>query len=161
NENRSFHILFAHVSRLYFNVMMREVEDMNIHPGQVPLLLFLTQNGVKRDLGKSQKEIADELLVKPPTITVMLQRMESSGFVDKKQDIEDQRKTKIFVTEKGFLTTKKLISAIEKAENLTFKNFTKEEKILMNRFLFQIKENLFESGKDDAKSFKCHPPILN
>lgn len=39
--------------------------------------------------------------VKPSTLNVMIGRMEKNGYIEKKQDEKDSRKSRIYFTEKG------------------------------------------------------------
>lgn len=47
------------------------------------------------------KELAEKMQVKPSTLNVMIGRMEKNGYIEKKQDEKDSRKSRIYFTEKG------------------------------------------------------------
>lgn len=79
--NIPLHILTSQIMRLYFTRNYALMEKLDVHPGQVPLLLQLHRHG-----GMRQKELVGKLMVKPPTVTVMIKRMEKSGFIQRKQD---------------------------------------------------------------------------
>lgn len=49
--------------------------------------------------GMSQRELADELHIQRATVTIMLQKMERAGFVDRRPDPEDQRISRIYPTD--------------------------------------------------------------
>ena len=46
--------------------------------------------------GMAQKELAKHIGVKPPSITVMLKKLEAEAYIEKKQDENDQRIMRIF-----------------------------------------------------------------
>jgi MarR family transcriptional regulator, organic hydroperoxide resistance regulator len=52
--------------------------------------------------GATQSELAERLDVSRPTVTVMIQKMEKAGLVERHADAEDQRYTRIYLTEAGW-----------------------------------------------------------
>ena len=50
--------------------------------------------------GMAQKELAKHIGVKPPSITVMLKKLEAEAYIEKKQDENDQRIMRIFLRRK-------------------------------------------------------------
>ena len=65
--------------------------------------------------GRKQAEIAKGLCVKPASLTVMLQRMEQAGLVNRKSDEQDQRVQRVYITELGRETSKKTVELFQKA----------------------------------------------
>jgi DNA-binding MarR family transcriptional regulator len=70
--------------------------EVGLHPGQEALLMELWQGD-----GRTQAELAEALAVEPPTITKMLQRMESAGLVQRRPHPEDRRAQLVFLTARG------------------------------------------------------------
>lgn len=116
---------------------------LGLHPGQIPFIMLLSQH---EDM--SQKEIAEELQVKPPTVNVMVQRMEKAGIIGRKHDPDDQRVTRVFLTEKGQEMKTLVARQVEKNESYVQKGFTDTEKCLFRRFLEQIIENIHNIPED-------------
>lgn len=116
---------------------------LGLHPGQIPFIMLLSQH---EDM--SQKEIAEELQVKPPTVNVMVQRMEKAGIIGRKHDPDDQRVTRVFLTEKGQEMKTHVARQVEKNESYVQKGFTDTEKCLFRRFLEQIIENIHNIPED-------------
>ena len=85
------------------------------------LLLQLHRHG-----GMSQKELVGKLMVKPPTVTVMIKRMEKSGFIQRKQDEQDQRVSRIYLTELGEETFRRLLKELKIVEAECFADFTED-----------------------------------
>lgn len=54
---------------------------------------------ILRKPGLSQRELADQLHIQRATATVMLQKMERAGFVDRRPDPVDQRISRIYPTD--------------------------------------------------------------
>ena len=98
------------------------LKEENIHPRQMPLIIHL-----KKCEGCTQKELAEKMQVKPSTLNVMIGRMEKNGYIEKKQDEKDSRKSRIYFTEKGRSICedghKKFVMIQEKLQEY----FTKEE----------------------------------
>ncbi|MDS0527184.1 MarR family transcriptional regulator [Clostridium sp. SHJSY1] len=120
--------------------------EKGIHPGQQHLLIRLFKKN-----GQSQKDLAKNMSVKPATITVMLTRMEKSGLIERKKDENDQRVTRIFITEKGQEVCKEAKKIAKQVEEECFENFTIEEKVVFRRLLIQIRDNLTK----DCPNIKC------
>jgi DNA-binding MarR family transcriptional regulator len=95
----------------------------------------------KKD-GRSQKEFAEMLGLKPATITVMLKRMEKAGWVERKPDPEDLRVSRVFLTERAEKFRPKVKQVLNTIYEESFEGFTQEEKVLMKRFLICMRNNL-------------------
>ena len=81
-EEETLQMLLSQAMRLYFLRNYAMLEDKSLHPGQVPVLfLELSQSG-----GLSQIELSRRLHVRPPTVAVMLQRMEKADLICRRQD---------------------------------------------------------------------------
>ena len=141
--------MVGQIMHLYFSRSFTIVKELGVHPGQVPVLKLLFHQQ-----GLSQKEIADHLCVKPPTVTVTIQRMEKLNLIYKKQDEHDQRVSRIFLTEQGKNVIKQLKQNNFHLENEAFHGFSPEELEEFNGFLIRIRENLKKTaGKDEFCAF--------
>ncbi|MBN2248539.1 MAG: MarR family transcriptional regulator [Coriobacteriia bacterium] len=78
------------------HLMMSSLSSEESHPGQAACLLALSTSG-----GMSQSELADVLHVSKPTVTVMLQKLEAAGALERRTDEHDQRVTRLFLTQRG------------------------------------------------------------
>lgn len=138
NEDRdSIQALLMKISHLYFSKVHQQLLDTGLHPGQMPMISLLG-----RHPGMSQREIADKLHIKPPTVTVSLRRMEKNGFITKKADDEDQRVIRIYLSDKGKALELKLLELVKKNKDCLFQGFNEAECYLMKNFLQQMSANL-------------------
>jgi MarR family transcriptional regulator, organic hydroperoxide resistance regulator len=96
--------------------------------------------------GRSQKEIADLMEITPATLNVMIGRMEKNELVLRKPDPDDQRISRVYLTEKGMAAHKEIRSVMDTMEGICFDNFSPEEKIIFRRLLLQMYENLKKAG---------------
>lgn len=133
----SLYYLFLEIQRLHYYRTHVLLEEIGVYHGQPPMLFILN----KKD-GQSQKELAEWLNIKASTITVMLNRMEKANLVMRKQDTEDQRISRVYITEEGRKVCKKASGVMKNLEDECFGNFTVEEKVILRRLLMQMKDNL-------------------
>jgi len=144
-DKDSLHYIFLDILRLHHHRTHALLDKIGIYPGQPPLLFILN----KKD-GQSQKELADKLRIAPATLTIMLKRMEKVNLVKREQDSDDQRISRVYITDKGKKVCKKAMKALSNLEEECFGNFTIEEKVILRRLLMQMRDNLLEvNNKDD------------
>ena len=113
NDNeKSIQRLIMEISRMYVEKCFGKLKGLGIHPRQMPILAVLW----KED-GCSQKELASQLGVKPPTVTVSIQRLEKA------------------IINEG-------MRMVKEGEKQVLTGFSESELCLMKRFCIQIKENI-------------------
>lgn len=83
-------------SMLRHRLMMAILPPEQAHPAQAGYLLALEQH-----VGISQTDLAAMMHVSRPTVTAMLQKLESAGLVERRSDEHDQRVTRIHITTEG------------------------------------------------------------
>ena len=87
-------------------------------------------------------ELAARLHVQPATITKMIQRMEKAGFVERRSDPEDQRVSRVYLTDVGRSIRNEVKRVWRMLEDETLVGFSLEERVLLRRFFLQMRENL-------------------
>lgn len=87
---------FLHIANRQRQILHRSLGQRGINPGQAVCMKMLAS----RD-GATQSEIADAMQLTRPTVTRMLQRMERGGLVQRLPDEDDQRVTRVYVTDDG------------------------------------------------------------
>ena len=65
--------------------------------------------------GNRRKPAQRAVCVKPATLTVMLQRMEQAGLVERRNDTQDQRVQRVYITELGKETSEKTVDVYKNA----------------------------------------------
>lgn len=134
----TYHV-FLEVIRLHYQRTRMLLDKIGVYPGQPPMLFVLHHKD-----GRSQKELSDTLGIKPATITVMLKRMENAGLVERRQDEEDQRVSRAYLTDRGMEVCREVSQTVKVIEGECLKNFTTDEQVLLKRLLMQVKDNLTE-----------------
>ncbi|MDO8914659.1 MAG: MarR family transcriptional regulator [Coriobacteriia bacterium] len=97
-DQLSFDVFRALMDTVKLNgrLLMKTMAGHGGHPGQAGCLWALgTREGI------SQRELAEMVHLAPPTVTAMLQKMEKAGLIERSDDAEDQRITRIRLTETG------------------------------------------------------------
>lgn len=136
-------MILHHLGHILRYQVMDQLEKYELKAGQTGVLFVLDNEGTL-----SQREIAGKMCVKPPSMTVMLQKMEKNGFVTRNPDKEDQRIIRITLTDKGKNCVGEIRAALARMEEKMFDGFSREEQILARRFLLQMQDNLM---KQEAK----------
>lgn len=121
----------------YSSVNFKKFMELGIHPGQLPVLKTIYEKE-----GISLRALADAIHIKPPTVTVTVQRLEKSGLVYKKADSADQRISRIYLTEKGKDIQAEIVRLIDENEKILTRGFSEEERELLRSFFERMVKNL-------------------
>jgi len=136
----SLNSIFYQVLRFHYKRTHMLLDTIGVYPGQPFLLFALSETN-----GQSQKDLAKKLNIRASTITAMVKRMEKSGLVERLQDTEDQRISRVYITNKGREICLEVERIKKEIEIETFNNFTEEEQALLKRLLKQVRDNLKSS----------------
>jgi len=121
------------------------LQEMNLHRGQPPLLFVLNQQD-----GLSNSELAELLNVTPPTISNMVKRMRQSGYVEKRSDSNDERVTRVYLTEQGREAMGALQQIIDDVNETMSEGLSAEELAtllpILEKIMINIENTLGESG---------------
>jgi DNA-binding MarR family transcriptional regulator len=111
--------------------------QVGLHVGQEMLLLRLWQAD-----GITQSELAEEICVQPATLTRSLDRLSHLGLVERRVDAEDQRVSRVHLTEEGRAKREPIERVWNELETLSFAHLTVEERALLRRLLLQVYANV-------------------
>lgn len=129
--------LLAQVCKLYRARADAHLDTIKMHVGQEMILsrLWIEE-------GLTHSELAEQLFVSAPTITNTVNRMAKAGLVERRQDSEDQRISRVYLTSAG----RQIRSSVEalwlELDQQAFSGFSLEERMLFRRLLMQLQENL-------------------
>jgi len=132
--------LLAQVSRLHHARGHKAFAELGLHRGQPPLLRLLWQ-----EEGRTHSELADLLHVAPATITKMIQRMEKAGFVERRADPDDQRVSRVHLTDGGRGLHEHLSALTQRLDGETFDGFSEDERAALYSLLMRVRENLIKA----------------
>ena len=131
----------ARVSRSYRDLAGELLAPTGLHLGQNRLLQQLWEKD-----GLSQSELAARLGAQLPTITRMVGRMETSGFVERRPSPTDARATQVHLTEKGWDARAPVEQFWTELEGRATADLGEEEKLLLHELLTRVHANLRRKG---------------
>jgi DNA-binding MarR family transcriptional regulator len=137
DEPNTLDFLLAEVCHQHHFRTNTLLEDIGLYRGQPPVLFALWDQE-----GLTHSELAERLQNTPATITKMLQRMEKAGFVQRRPDANDQRVSRVYLTETGRAIQSQVQAIWDSMEAETFAGFTGDESIVLRTFLQRIHQNL-------------------
>ena len=129
--------LIAHACHRHRKKAGEFLATLNLHVGQEMLLLQLWN----RD-GLMQSELVQLMGVEPATVSRIIDRMTSSGWVERRKDSEDRRVSRVYLTPDGRALQQPVQAAWQRLEEISMANFSIEERVLFRRFLTQLVSNL-------------------
>ncbi|MFN8453982.1 MAG: MarR family transcriptional regulator [Anaerolineae bacterium] len=111
--------------------------EIGLHVGQDMILRQLWA-----DDGLTQSELAGRLCIQPATTTKMLQRMEQAQLIRRLGDSQDQRVSRVYLTEQGRALLKPYEEVMNRLEQHLTEGLNLEERLLLRRLLMQVRDNL-------------------
>lgn len=134
-------------------LMGRMLAERGIHPAQALCLKELAHND-----GMTQRDLAEVMCISRPTVTVMLQKMETAGLVERQTDPADQRYTRITLTESGWQRHAEMHELLDAFNEVTMGALSAEEQVALAGLLGTLNEH-FAEALGGSVSGKCHGPI--
>ena len=127
----------AQVCKLHRQRADNLLNTIGLHVGQE---MFLTE--LWRKDGIPQTELAEQLSLQPATVTNSLRRMEREDIVERHDDSDDQRVSRVYLTGKGHGLEGPVEEKWGQLESEAFAGFSLEERVLLRRLLLQVYQNL-------------------
>ena len=143
-RDRELGLLLAEVCKLHHAVSRSLVHKLGLHRGQPPLLSALAERE-----GQSHSELARALCVSAPTISKMVKRLERAGFVERRPDPDDERVSCVYLTDAGRAIQKDIRRTLRSMGKEIAREFSAEERVLLNSFLVRIRANLQAAGEGE------------
>lgn len=134
-------LLFMQIFHYHIHYNFAKLENIDMHPRQFPMLRILFEYP-----GLNQREIAEKLNIKPPTVAVSIKRMEKAGLVERKQDQNNQRISRIYITEAGTQVMKLGRKILVEEEKILLKDFTEEETAQFRQYLQRMRNNFTKTN---------------
>ena len=153
-------IIFHQLLRAHHNAHMAALADRGLRDiGSPHLLVTLSHYPDDPDQAPTQKELADQLHIAPPTITASLKVLERQGYVARRTDERDSRRNRISITQKGRDALNAGMQAFQQVDDAMFRGFTPEEREQVQSFHQRMLDNLYQiGGARDAEP--CPPPPI-
>ncbi len=114
--------MMALLRRLGTLPILRPPKELPLSPPQVALL-----NWVAHSPGCGVQEIARELHVTPPTVSVGIRRLIRDGWIEQRSDPGDRRARPLYLTEKGTILFDEICTHRSQALRLFLSTLASEE----------------------------------
>lgn len=95
DPNKSFGFIINDIARMLRRNFDRRAQSLGLTRAQWTVLMHL-----RRQDGLRQTDICNLLEIQPISLTRLIDRMVKSGWVERRDDVEDRRVKRIFITEK-------------------------------------------------------------
>jgi DNA-binding MarR family transcriptional regulator len=145
--DRGIGFLVTDIARLLTTQYNRLVKPTGLTRSQWRMIVQLH----RRD-GLSQSELAILLTVGKVSVGGLIDRLEHSGWIERREDQNDRRSNRIYLTKKGRDIDKQMIDASEELAKVIFKDLTEDEILLFESLLTGVRQNLL-----DAEEGGCSP----
>lgn len=134
------------VSMLAKNNFSNMLNAIGITTGQFDVLkdIYYYQKNNVNALGLSPACIASRLECDRPTISGVIDRLESQGWVERLDNPDDRRSVLIKVTDKAINKLEELEKMHSENRNIIINGFTEEESIAFRNYLLRVVDNLKE-----------------
>lgn len=92
--------------------------------------------------GLTQKEIQQNLNLKPASVSGLVDILFKKGFIDRKQDDKDARFKRLYLTDEGHRLENLSLQVLKEIESIISQGFSEEEKIILISWMKKLYTNL-------------------
>ncbi len=131
--------LIVEISRLLRARMQRE--DCGVM-AQSTARLVMSHLAVNGSMG--QLEIVELTRLKPPTVSTLLRRMESEGYITRVTDEKDKRAIRVTLSEKGREFDREHLRRLSTNDHQAVKGLSPDEQKTLEALLLRVRDNLLE-----------------
>jgi len=131
-------MLVNEIARLFHSRMRGyDVEGATLRDGERLILHVLVHSN-----GCSQLELVKQTHLKPPTVSVTLKSLEAQGFVYRENDENDQRITRVYLSERGRTHNLRIKERLNAIDTELMQGFDEEECRQLVQFLERMRNNI-------------------
>ncbi len=125
-------------------IFNRRIKDVGLTRSQWHVLYLLNEKD-----GLTQTELAAHLTMAKPTLGKIIDLLEGDGWVVRREDLNDRRAKKVFLTEKLAPLVNPLEKIVDDLGELTTKGFTETQRRTFIKCIQAALENLNEAAAED------------
>jgi DNA-binding MarR family transcriptional regulator len=107
-----------------------------------------------RQNGLATQVIAAQLQQLGGTVTVGLDAMEKRGLIQRRQDVDDRRVSRVWLTRKGTALERKLVPLVSAYLEQVFSGFTTQECSELVRLVHRLREHVGRMPEKQSKNLK-------
>lgn len=139
DEEKSFCFLVSDTARLLRKVFDRKVKSLGLTRAQWSVIVQLCRKD-----GLSQNELAELLEIEQPSLVKLLDKLEESALVERRQDPKDRRAKHVFLTAKSAEVLEPMQSISQEIRQNMLNGLSEAEQELLLAQLSKIKSNLLD-----------------
>ncbi len=144
NHKKSITLRITKAARAQRIFSAKKLGKLGLHPGQETVLKALN----KED-GQTMGSLASELGVRPPTVTKMINRLTSQGYVERRPSETDGRQSHVHLSASGIALLSEVDKAWKSLDRASLKNIDDKDRKRLAKLLKQIEQNLRTDLKVD------------
>lgn len=129
--------VLAQVARFIHQHAREILDELGLQRGQPHVLHILWDQE-----GLTQTQLADRVMISPPSMSHALQRLEEAGYVQRRPDPTDDRVQRVYLTQAGRDVKGPLEEGWRQVELRAFDGFSAEERETLQRLLVRVRDNL-------------------
>lgn len=134
---------FRKATHLNRQLFARLATEKGGNPGRTMVLGMIERND-----GITQRDLAEKMHLARPTVTTMLQKLEGAGLIERWDDPEDQRLTRIRLTEAGRAQSDGLHDAFARYIDLTIGALAETDRAELARLLGLLNDSTATALKE-------------
>ena len=132
-------IKFKKIHNIMGNVFNKEVQKLELTRSQMEVMVYLIKSKDKYISGKDIENFFD---LTNPTVSGILNRLETKGFITRETSKTDARTKYIKVTEKAINAKKGSMKVINDIKKKMFEGVTEKEILILNRIVEKMINNI-------------------
>ncbi len=100
---------------------------------------------LSKDKAMTQRQLADRMGLREPTMVRLIDRMEKNGLLRRESSDQDRRRNHLVLTEKGREVNVKLLQIVEAFKDDTVRGIPEKDLLTFKRVLHQMVKNVMEN----------------
>ncbi len=97
--------------------------------------------------GTNQLELVKATHLRPPTVSIIIKRMEDEGIVERRSNPDDKRSFCVYLTDAGRALDRENIESVKKIDAIALKDISEEEFNTLMLLLSKIRNNLLDGDR--------------
>ena len=139
---------FKKLHFLLEQLMNRKLQELDLTSAQGHVIGFLRH----AKEAPCARDIESTYGLSHATVSGILSRMESKGFIEVRPDPQDRRVKRIYLLDKGTSCSQSIAQHIQESERLMTEGFTKEEAEQFRSYLVRVIQNLEQSVRESQSN---------
>ena len=143
-ERYYYGVLFKQLSIAFENNLQRSAAQYDLTPAQASIIIYLDNV----DHAVNQRELEHYFKLSNPTVTGLMKRMESKGFIQRIANPEDARSKYIQLTPKAMEVASSVRHNLQTLENDMTQDLSAEEEEIFHDMLMRVLQRICPCSKE-------------